>query len=383
MKDGDNNTKYFHAKANSRRKTNIIMHLINSDGVLCEDQRDIHRIAKEYFEDIFKSKFALTDTELEAALNHVPKRVTFSQNALLTQPYTEREITEALFQLCPSKAPRLDGFHAGFYQSNWSTLKHDFITSCLVALNDSIILPHVNDTLIVLLPKQKNANKMEQFRPISLTTVIAKTVAKAIVNRLQQILSEVISPQQTTFIKGILDKFWSKTQGWSTRQLSIGGREVLIKSVLEAIPLYYMNCFLLPETVRKKLQSYLHKFWWGGFTKDHPVYWVKKSVLLDNRENGGMGFRRLKCVNLAFLAKQCWRIIQQPDLLLSKILKARYFHDSDFWHARVGYRPLSGWRSLLKARDVLIGASVFNADGSVVWSKSSSGSLDIKSAAFE
>ncbi|KAL9674631.1 hypothetical protein QQ045_030903 [Rhodiola kirilowii] len=154
--DGDNNnTKYFHAKASSRKKTNRIMHLINSE-----------------------------DTELEGELRHVPKRVTPSQNALLTHPYTEREITEALFQLYPSKAPGLNGFHAGFYQKNRSTIKHDFITSCLAALNEGTILPHVNDTLIILLPKQKNTNKMEEFWPIGLTTVIAKTIAKAIVNRL-------------------------------------------------------------------------------------------------------------------------------------------------------------------------------------------------------
>ncbi|KAL9686260.1 hypothetical protein QQ045_023716 [Rhodiola kirilowii] len=71
----------------------------------------------------------------------------------------------------------------------------------MAALNEGTIHPHINDTLIVLLPKQKNATKMEEFRPISLTTVIVKTIAKAIVNRLQQILLEVISPQQTAFIK--------------------------------------------------------------------------------------------------------------------------------------------------------------------------------------
>ncbi|KAL9684752.1 hypothetical protein QQ045_022193 [Rhodiola kirilowii] len=45
---------------------------------------------------------------------------------------------------------------------------------------------------------------MEEFRPISLTSVVAKTVAKVVVNRLQQILPEVISPEQSAFIKGRL-----------------------------------------------------------------------------------------------------------------------------------------------------------------------------------
>ncbi|KAL9665498.1 hypothetical protein QQ045_020918 [Rhodiola kirilowii] len=45
---------------------------------------------------------------------------------------------------------------------------------------------------------------MEEYRPISLTSVVSKIVAKVIVNRLQLILPEVISPAQSAFIKGRL-----------------------------------------------------------------------------------------------------------------------------------------------------------------------------------
>ncbi|KAL9671822.1 hypothetical protein QQ045_009395 [Rhodiola kirilowii] len=88
----------------------------------------------------------IDDSKVEGELIHVPKLVTNSQNTLLTQPFTEREIIEALFQLYPSKAPGLNGFHAGFYQKHRSIVKHNFITSCMAALNEGTIHPHVNDT---------------------------------------------------------------------------------------------------------------------------------------------------------------------------------------------------------------------------------------------
>ncbi|KAK5802173.1 hypothetical protein PVK06_029756 [Gossypium arboreum] len=51
-------------------------------------------------------------------------------------------------------------------------------------------------------------------------------------------------------------------EGWSLRYLSIGGNEVFIKSVLQAISLYVMKCFLMPKSLCRKLEGIMNKFWW-------------------------------------------------------------------------------------------------------------------------
>ncbi|CAM8982331.1 unnamed protein product [Rhodiola kirilowii] len=209
MVEGDRNTKKFHLKANARRKINNIITLVDRAGVEYSNRDDIEKVTVNYFLDIFSTDSRLTDLEIVEALQCIPRIVSDDHNRVLMDPYSEQGVKMALFQLYPFKVPGSDGFPAGFFQRFWSIIRQDFTEACFSILNEGIIPPGTNETLIVLIPKQKSASRMEEYRPISLTSVVSKTVAKVIVNRLQQILPEVISPAQSAFVKGrlITDNF--------------------------------------------------------------------------------------------------------------------------------------------------------------------------------
>uniref|UniRef100_A0A8R7TB83 Reverse transcriptase domain-containing protein n=1 Tax=Triticum urartu TaxID=4572 RepID=A0A8R7TB83_TRIUA len=60
----------------------------------------------------------------------------------------------------------------------------------------------LNFALIVLIPKEVNAKDMKNFRPISLSNCAIKIFTKVMTNRFSPISHRMISPNQTTFIKG-------------------------------------------------------------------------------------------------------------------------------------------------------------------------------------
>ena len=71
------------------------------------------------------------------------------------------------------------------------------------------------------------------------------------------------------------------------------------------------------------------------------------------KSEGGLGFRDIYAFNLEMLAKQSWRLIQDPDSLCSRILKAKYFPSSSCLKAWQKDVISYTWRSILKGIVVL------------------------------
>lgn len=131
----------------------------------------------------------------------------------------------------------------------------------------------------------------------------------------------------------IKDQVGRKIAGWKGNVLSNAGREILIKAVAQATPTYTVNYFKLPDSLCSEINSMAGGFWWGEKDKVRKIAWVSRKNLCKPKAEGGMGFRNLKAFNLVLLAKQGWRIQQNPSSIVHKVLKAKYFTKCSFMDA--------------------------------------------------
>ena len=179
LKYGDKNTKYFHSKASQKRR-NHINGIQNGEGLWVEDMEDIVNVAAGYFDNLF---YAGSCDQMKECIDAIPSKVTPEMQHMLSSDFTAEEVEVALFQMGPTKAPEPDGMNALFYQKFWHVVG-EFVTMALIDfLNLGNMVPNINHTNIVLIPKVKNLEKMFDFRPISLCNVIYKIISKVLANR--------------------------------------------------------------------------------------------------------------------------------------------------------------------------------------------------------
>ncbi|XP_073121147.1 uncharacterized protein [Henckelia pumila] len=151
----------------------------------------------------------------------------------------------------------------------------------------------------------------------------------------------------------LVEKVVKRIKGWCNKLFSLGGKEILIKSVLQAIPTYVMSCFRIPVSICEDIERECANFWWGMEDGRRKMHWKSWKKLCKPKCLGGLGFRHLQSFNKALLAKQLWRIVTRPDSSVAKVLKARYFKHQDVMEAKCGSNPSFIWRSFIWSRSLL------------------------------
>nr|XP_017245467.1 PREDICTED: uncharacterized protein LOC108217129 [Daucus carota subsp. sativus] len=126
LKEGDENTRFFHASATARKKANRINFLVNDDGVRIDKAEDMGELIKDYYQRVFEAP-----TEVGSNIStSSPRIVNQMQNQALTADVSYEEFSVAMSQMHPDKASGPDGLNPAFYQNFWKVLGKDVFECC-------------------------------------------------------------------------------------------------------------------------------------------------------------------------------------------------------------------------------------------------------------
>lgn len=166
-------------------------------------------------------------------------------------------------------------------------------------------------------------------------------------------LPELFGRKKKDLFTIIVDRIRQKACSWSSKFLSAAGKMVMLKSVLSAMPTYTMTCFKLPNSLYKRIQSALTRFWWDSNPEKKKMCWVSWKKLTKSKAEGGLGFRDIQSFNDALLAKVSWRILTKPDCLLARILLGKYCHQTTFLDCKPPTSTSHGWRGICVGKELL------------------------------
>lgn len=108
--EGDCNTKYYHAKANGRKRKSYIHSLTQEEGEI-EGQEKLLTYITSFYKDLFghpKQNTLFLDMRGVTTIMEEHK-------VMLTKPFSEEEVRIVVFELKKNKAPGPDGFIGEFY----------------------------------------------------------------------------------------------------------------------------------------------------------------------------------------------------------------------------------------------------------------------------
>ena len=196
---GDANTGYFHAVTKGRRARNRLSVIEDEDGLPVFEEEKISGVICKFYDNLFTSNHFDSAHTIEKALKPC---ISLETNEELIKEPTPEEIRNATFAIHADKAPGPDGFSASFFQSNWEVIGPAIVTEVQRFFTTGILSPSLNETHVRLIPKTLDATKVEDYRPIALCNVYYKIISKILTMRLQPVLCNIISENQSGFVQG-------------------------------------------------------------------------------------------------------------------------------------------------------------------------------------
>jgi len=155
----------------------------------------------------------------------------------------------------------------------------------------------------------------------------------------------------------LVKKFEKRINFWANRWLSMGGRLVLVKFVLQNIQVYLSTLAKLPSFIKNRIKHIISSFLSRGAKNPTGFHFASCSTVAKPKYLGGWGIRDINLFNKALVAKSMWRVFFHQGLW-SLIMRKKYLKGLDVvtWlkkHTLVFKIASLVWRNLMTTLPII------------------------------
>jgi hypothetical protein len=129
---------------------------------------------------------------------------------------------------------------------------------------------------------------------------------------------------------------------WCHIWLTLGGKFILIKSVLESILVYWLSMAKIPKSILDIIRRRMFSFLWTSKKEKASIHLVNWNRIAKPKKNGGWGFKNILCFGKSLATNNFWRSLLVPCLWHEVIHKKCLKNKSVFEWFREGRMKLKG-----------------------------------------
>nr|GEW76296.1 RNA-directed DNA polymerase, eukaryota [Tanacetum cinerariifolium] len=195
--EGDENSKKFHGIVNKKRR-HLAIKCILVDGKWIENPNRVKSEFYSYYSNLFSALAwdrSLFDVNFPRCLNS-------DQVFDLEDMVSNEEIKRAVWDCGSDKSPGPYGFTFEVFKKFWTIVGGDVTNAIKEFFISSFFPKGCNSSFIPLIPKVMDAKHLKDFTPISLIGCQYKIIGKILANRLSLVIGDIVSQEQSAFIKG-------------------------------------------------------------------------------------------------------------------------------------------------------------------------------------
>lgn len=171
---------------------------------LTTNPEEINNTFRDYYLKLYSSEFPQDISNMTEFLENLDiPSVTQNDRENLEKPLEAQEIESAIKDMQTGKTPGPDGYPVEFYKKFISQLTPLMLNMFNHSFEQSYLPQSLTEALItVLLKPGKNASDCGSYRPISLLNTDVKILSKVLAARINTVISDIISVDQTGFVRG-------------------------------------------------------------------------------------------------------------------------------------------------------------------------------------